>query len=166
MPARTVDARWTMEPFREGGPEEFARARELFVRLGFEEASLCARFGVGSIRDLLRENEQGTYQIETADDALSLLARLFVRGEQVPWTLLRSSLAPGDLATLEALQVLHSVADLPDRCVATIGIDPIGELFVATDRLDGYDSTGAIGFGRTDGHGWYLYLTLTIWPAG
>jgi SAM-dependent methyltransferase len=138
---RTADVKWTVEPFRLGTAEEFARVRELFVRLGFEETPLCARFGVDSIRELLLADERGTYRTETGNDAPSLLLKLFVRGEQVAWSVLRSAMSPADLVTLEALELLHPVKDRPELCVATIGIDPIGELFVAADRLDGYDST-------------------------
>ena len=140
---RGPDSAWTVEPFRLGTPDEFAQLRDLFVRLGFEEAPLCARFGIESVRELLILGEHGTYGRELPDDPTSVLVKLFVRGEQVSWNVVRSALPAGDLATIESLGVLHAALGRPELCVATISIDPVGELFVAADRLEGYDSTDA-----------------------
>src|SRR5437867_1673718 len=133
---------WTVEPFRMATPEEYSRVRDLFVRVGFEEDPLFARFGITSIRELLLSNDQGVFRdnIEITD-ALSLLVKLFLRGERVPWSVVRSVLNAADLAAIEALGVLHSPSASSELCTSTIAIYPLSELFIASDRLARYDAT-------------------------
>src|SRR5919198_1934070 len=138
-----AETRWTIDPFRLATPEEYARVRELLVRLGYEEASLRARFGLESVRELLIIDDRGVYEKALPDDPTSLLVKLFLRGEQVAWGTVRSALSAEDLAALDTIGVLHSASVQPDLCVATVAIDPVQELFITADRLQEYDSTTA-----------------------
>jgi methylase of polypeptide subunit release factors len=111
------------------------------VRLGYEEAALCARYRLDSVRELLAEDQNGRYTKELADDATSVLTRLFLRNEQVAWSLVRSALNEEDVSTLETFGILHSAQGRPELSVTTIAVVPVAELFIASDRLEAFDST-------------------------
>jgi methylase of polypeptide subunit release factors len=139
--SKIAESAWTIEPFRIGSPDEFARLRELLVRSGFEEAPLCARAGVTSIQDFPRPDDRAAFKEIT--DAQSLFVRLFLDGEHVPWSVVRSMLAEGDVGTLESLGVVRSVADHDELCAATVSIYPLEELYIAADRRHEFDSTAS-----------------------
>lgn len=130
---------WTTEPFRIGTPEQFARVRELFVRSGFEEAPICARAEIESIHDLPPFDDRAAFKDVT--DAQTLFVRLFMDCDAVPWEIVRSVLSDADVQTLEALGLLRDAPLAKGECLTTVALYPIEELFVASDRRHGFDST-------------------------
>lgn len=138
--AAAVESSWTTEPFRLGAPEEFARVREIFIRTGFEAAPICTRAGVATIHDLPELDDRSAFR--DATDPQSLFVRLFLDCDSVAWSVVRSVLSEGDLRALDALGLLHDTPGAPGMCAATVAIYPIEELFIASDRHHGFDSTG------------------------
>ncbi|HEY2377830.1 MAG TPA: methyltransferase [Gemmatimonadaceae bacterium] len=138
MPTAT-DSRWTSEPFRPGNSGQFARVRELFLRSGFEETPVCARAGVDSIYEFPRP--EGRSAFKDVSDAQSLFVRLFVDGDRVARSVAESMLSPGDVTVLEDLGLLHAVLEEPSLCTATVAIYPVEELYIASDRRHGFEST-------------------------
>lgn len=140
MTTAATPSTWTTEPFRSGTPEQFARVRELFVRVGFEEAPICARAEIESIHDLPVFGDRSAFK--EISDAQTLFVRLFIDCDAVPWSIVRSALAEQDVGTLTALGLLHDAPANHDECLTTVALYPIGELFIASDRRHGFDSTG------------------------
>jgi SAM-dependent methyltransferase len=133
---------WTTDPFRLGTTEQFGRVRELLVRAGFEETPICARAGIATIHDLPVADDRTAFR--DATDAQAVFVRLFLDGDRIPWSVVRSILTPPDLEALEALGLLHDAQGEPGLCAATVAIYPIEELFVASDRRHGFDSTASV----------------------
>jgi methylase of polypeptide subunit release factors len=130
-----------MEPFRLGTPLQFARVRELFVRVGFEEAPICARAGVANLHELPALEKRSVFK--EATDPQSLFVRLFIDCARVPWSIVRATLPESDLEALQTLGLLHDAA-AGTECVATVGVYPIEELFITSDRRHDFDSTGSV----------------------
>jgi methylase of polypeptide subunit release factors len=142
MTTAATPSTWTTEPFRAGTPEQFSRVRELFVRSGFEEAPICARAGIESIHDLPVLADRSVFK--DVIDAQTLFVRLFMDCDAVPWAMVRALLSNSDLRALEALGLLHDAPGDRDECLTTVALYPIQELFIASDRRHGFDSTGAV----------------------
>lgn len=140
MTTATTPSTWTAEPFRAGTPEQFARVRELLVRSGFEEAPICLRAGIESIHDLPVLSDRSAFKEIT--DAQTLFVRLFLDCDAVPWSTVRSVLSAEDVRALEALGLLHDAPGEADECLTTVALYPMEELFIASDRRYGFDSTG------------------------
>jgi SAM-dependent methyltransferase len=133
---------WLSEPFRLGTPEQFGRLHELLVRSGFEEMPLCARAGVTSIHDFPRPEDRTAFKETT--DAQSLLVRLFLDGSAIGREEIESVLSGDDLSLLEGLGLIHPAPGDPRSCTATIAIYPIEELYIASDRRHGFESTSDV----------------------
>ena len=132
---------WTVEPFRIGAPEEFARLRALFALAGYTEPRLCEQADVPSIHFFPRADERTV--LLTVGDAQSLFVRLFVDGEHVPREVVRQFLSPEDVSLLESLEIVHAPRGHPELCAAKVCIYPIEELYIASDRLTHFDTTDA-----------------------
>lgn len=130
---------WRSEPFILGRPEQFSHLRDLFVRAGYEEAPLCARAAIESIHDFPRREDRSVFNEVT--DAQSLLVRIFLDGDAASNEQLEKFLTADDRRTLESLGLLRNVSDQPEQCIATVAIYPIEELYIASDRRHGFDST-------------------------
>jgi methylase of polypeptide subunit release factors len=137
--ATATESAWTAEPFRLGTPEQFSRARELLVRAGFEETPLCARAGVTSIYDFPRPDGRSAFKDIT--DAQSLFVRLFIDGDQIARRVVESILSTDDREILESLGLIHLVRDNRELCTAAVAIYPVEELYIASDRRHGFEST-------------------------
>ena len=137
--ATATESAWTSEPFRLGPPEQFSRARELLMRAGFEETPLCARASVNSIYEFPRPDGRSAFKDIT--DAQSLFVRLFIDGDQVARSVVESILSPDDLEVLEALGLIHPVRDNAELRTAAVAIYPVEELYIASDRRHGFEST-------------------------
>src|SRR5690349_1437422 len=133
---------WTAGPFRLGTVDQFARVRELFVRAGVEETPICARAGIGSLHELPPLEERSAFREPI--DAQSLFVRLFLDCDEIPWTVVRMTLAAADVEGLENLGLVHAAHDDPSMCVSTVAIYPIEELFIASDRRHSFDSTASV----------------------
>lgn len=140
--ATATESTWTTEPFRIGTADDFGLVRELFVRSGFEETPICARVGLATLHDVVMSSDRAAFKEEI--DPQSLFVKLFLDGERVAWSVVRAMLSDSDLHALQALALLHSPKDEPDMCAATIALYPLEELFIASDRRHGFDSTESV----------------------
>ena len=126
-------ATWGGEPFVVGTVAQFAAARRALERSEFTEAAICSGAGIESIYELSarRDREVG---FRERDMPLSLLVQLFMDGEDVPYTEVRSILAPADLSALESVGLLQSLPADPARCVSVVALYPTEGLYIASDR--------------------------------
>jgi SAM-dependent methyltransferase len=122
-----------------GTPEEFARLRDLLERAGYTESLICERAEVPSIHFFPAPD--GRTALKDIRDAQSLLVRLFLDGDHVPWAMVRFFLRGADLGALEALDLLHSPVGAPELCAAKVGLYPIDELYIAADRPRAFDTS-------------------------
>jgi SAM-dependent methyltransferase len=129
----TTEARWVVEPFRMGAPEQFARVRELLEALDYTEREVCKRYGIGSIHEAVRCLEPDR---EVADPQ-ALLIRLFLETAAVPWRTVRALLSPGDLAAIEDLGLLMSPELTGDLCRSTVALYPTEGLYIVSDHGEG-----------------------------
>ena len=136
------ESSWTAEPFRLGTVDQFARVRELFVRVGFEETPICARAGIKSLYELPSLQDRSAFREPT--DPQSLFVRLFLDCDRVPWSVVRSTLSSSDLEALETLGLVHDAHDDGAMCSSTVAIYPMSELFIASDRRYDFDSTASV----------------------
>ncbi|HEY7237362.1 MAG TPA: methyltransferase [Gemmatimonadaceae bacterium] len=136
----TTERAWTGAPFRDLTQVEFRRLRQLFLRLGYAEAALSARYQLESVRELLLTDQNEVHKVVLPDDATSMLVKLFLRNEQLAWSVVRGVLGASDIEILTDSGILHSVHGHPDLCVTTIAILPVEELFLAADRLEAFES--------------------------
>jgi SAM-dependent methyltransferase/transcriptional regulator with XRE-family HTH domain len=113
-----------------GGPEQFARLRELFEALGYTEREVCRRFGIDTIHQAVRRLEPD----REVSDPQALLIRLFLETAPVPWRTVRALLTPGDLAAIEDLGLLMPPDVTGEVCRATLALYPTEGLYIASDH--------------------------------
>ncbi len=124
-----------MSHLQMGTPEQFAALREHFLRTGFSEASIRQRLEVNPKRELDLPALSGRPPVRPkVEDSLDAVVYLFVLGVTLPETEAKSLFPP---AVWEALTKTRLI--LPDpadanRCVASVALYPIGDLFIASDR--------------------------------
>lgn len=125
-----AEARWLVEPFRMGTPEQFGRLREALEALGYTEPEVCERFGISTIHQATRRLEAD----REVGDPQALLIRLFLETAAVPWRTVRALLSPGDLAVIEDLGLLMPQALTGDVCRSTLALYPTEGLYIASDH--------------------------------
>src|SRR5918992_1290195 len=126
----TTEARWVVEPFRMGGPEHFARLRELLEALGYTEREVCTRYGIDTIHQAVRRLEPD----REVSDPQALLIRLFLETAPVPWRTVRALLSPGDLGAIEDLGLLMPQEATGESCRTTLALYPTEGLYIASDH--------------------------------
>ena len=124
------EARWVVEPFRIGSPEQFARLREVFEALGYTEREVCKRFGIETIHQAVRRLEPD----REVSDPQALLIRLFLETAEVPWRTVRALLSPGDLAAIEDLGLLMPQEATGESCRTTLALYPTEGFYIASDH--------------------------------
>jgi len=123
---------WRVEPFVEGTADDYARLRALFARADYTEPTLCARHGIASLGDF-RQLRDGRGTPEPLDDACTLLTRLFLDSETVPWDVVRTRLDADGVAVLERLGLLYTPRGHPELCRGTVLLYPTQRLWIASD---------------------------------
>jgi SAM-dependent methyltransferase len=126
------DSQWTVQPFRLGTPDEFARLRSLLTRARYTGPEICKRLGIGTIHDF-RSVSEGRPLVPDLTDPQALLLRLFLDAMSVGWDVVRALLASEDVATLEALGLLHTPGQ-GGQCCATVLLYPTESLYIVSDR--------------------------------
>lgn len=142
--AERVPSRWATEPFIMGTPAQFARLRNWLPSVGYTEPALCAVANVPWLGRMLALESPGRTAFKEPVDAQSLLVLLFLDGQHIPWTAVRSVLSPDELSTLTDLGLLQSALGNAADCVGTVALFPNENLYVVSDRLT---SAQAIGEG-------------------
>src|SRR5579864_1080828 len=120
-------------PLVMGSAEQFLALRSALMNLHYDEASICARAGVQSIFEFRTKSEQRQTGIELSD-ALDALIHLFMDGETLHCSHLRSLVAAPQIEVLETMGVVGPVPDQPDFYFATVFLYPVASLYIASDR--------------------------------
>jgi SAM-dependent methyltransferase len=129
-----------MPPLQMVTSEQFATLREHFLRSGFSEAALRQRLDVPSGKELDLAGLSGRPPVKPkVGDSLDALIYLFVLGESLPVAEAVPLFPP---AVWDALSQTRLV--LPDpadasRCLASVALYPIRDLFIASDRWSNPD---------------------------
>ncbi|MEO7084302.1 MAG: methyltransferase [Gemmatimonadaceae bacterium] len=134
-PVEQTAAHWTVDPFRVGSREEFAKLRTALEAIGFTGAQICNRAGISVIYDLV------TLPLENSllndNDSLAIAIRLLIAGQFIAWEIVRAAFAGPLLEAMEPFGLLVSTAataDMPPQCAATISLYPIAGVLLAADR--------------------------------
>jgi SAM-dependent methyltransferase len=131
-PAAPAREGWSVEPFREGEPLDYARVRALLADAGYTEDAVLRRFGIAKLSDFkqLREGRVDDVPIGTPFEAI---ARLFLDSEAVELSRLRELLGDDGVAALDGLALLHAPSGMPEHRRATILLYPSQGLWIASD---------------------------------
>ena len=131
-PAAPSREGWSVEPFRDGVPEDYARVRALLAAAGYTEEAVLRRFGIAKLCDFkqLREGRTDDVPLDTSFEAI---ARLFLDSEPIDIDRLRALLGDDGLAALDALALLHTPTGMPDQRRGTILMYPSQGLWIASD---------------------------------
>jgi methylase of polypeptide subunit release factors len=130
--------RFATEPFIEGTAEQYTRLREWLVAMEYTEAALCAKANVRTIAHLNSLGERRTVFTEPTDKQ-SLLVLLFLVGDAIAWTTLRSLLSPDEVSAITDLGLLVPSVAEAECCVAPVAVIPVEGLYVVSDRLAGLE---------------------------
>lgn len=129
-----------MSQLQMGTEKQFAELREYFLRTGFAEGALRERLDVPPGRELDLAGLSVRPPVKPkVGDSLDALIYLFVLGEPLPTAEAKSLFPP---TVWEAL--CHTGLVLPytvdtNRCVASVALYPIRDLFIASDRWSNPD---------------------------
>ncbi|MGC2391265.1 MAG: methyltransferase domain-containing protein [Candidatus Acidiferrum sp.] len=129
-----------MSQLRMGSLEQFAALREYFLRTGFSEESVRQRLDIPPARELDLAGLSGrSPQKRQVGDCLDAIIYLFVAGESLPEADAKSLFPPAVWEVVNLTGLI--VADPADgkRCVASVALYPIRDLFVASDRWSNPD---------------------------
>jgi methylase of polypeptide subunit release factors len=146
-PAPEQRESWTVEPFREGTTDDYARLRAVLSAASFTEESICEQYAIDRTADYktIREGRSAT---EPLDTTRALLTRLFLDGEPVAWEIVRSVFSDRELAAIDRLGLLHAPQSHPEWCRATVMLYPTQGLWLVSD-ING-DQEGAAMMPPTD----------------
>jgi len=120
--------------------EQFAALREHFLRTGFTEEALRKRLDIQSGRELDLAGLSGRPPLRPkAGDVLDALIYLFVVGESLPAADARAFFPPLVWDALDSTHLISSDPANPSRCIASVALYPIRDLFIASDRWSNPD---------------------------
>jgi SAM-dependent methyltransferase len=106
----------------------------MLARNQYTERELCDRLDVATIADLKKARE-GRELVRHFADPQALLVRLFLDGDPVPWSVVRSVLLPEDVTALETLGLVTSEAADETACVGTVLLYPVEGCHIVSDRI-------------------------------
>lgn len=120
-----------------GAPHQFDAARRSLRNLHYDEESVCARTGYGSIFQF-QTLAQGRTSAADLNDGLDALIRLLLDAEPLSETRLRYLLPEGTVSALEALGLIVRMGSQGDF-FSTARLAPVEGLYVASDRVPPLD---------------------------
>ncbi|HXJ04193.1 MAG TPA: class I SAM-dependent methyltransferase [Candidatus Acidoferrum sp.] len=124
-----------MSPLKMVAAEQFATLREYLSRAGFTEGALRERLDVQPSRELDLAWLAGRLHAKPkAGDSLDAIITMFVRGESLPIAEAVPHFPRDVWEALNRTQLVGFDPGDPGRCVATVALYPIRDLFVASDR--------------------------------
>ncbi|MHB8502840.1 MAG: methyltransferase [Candidatus Acidiferrales bacterium] len=129
-----------MSQLKMGTSEQFAALREHLLQTGFTEEALRQRLDVPPARELDLAGLSGRPPLKPkVGDSLDALIYLFVLGESLPAAEAMSLFPPTVWEILFHTRLV--LADTVDasRCVASVALYPIRDLFIASDRWSNPD---------------------------
>jgi methylase of polypeptide subunit release factors len=125
-------------PIRMGRPEDFARVRDFFRGVGFNDVSLCRRLGIATMSDIGDVRWDGVARDDTPA-ALGWCIDAFVRGAPPPASESRALCGQEVFAAFEALGLLRPAKHDPSAVVCPVWLYPIDDFIIVSDRHDDPD---------------------------
>lgn len=122
----------TMLP-RFGSAQEFAAARDLFTRTGFEYETVCRRVGAPHLY-LLSVPVEDKYLEQPVEDALDVLIRIFTIGRSMETATVARLLGSAGFDALSALDLLAERPDRPGISFSPVMIHPAPGVVIVCDR--------------------------------
>ncbi len=116
---------------RLGTPSEFAALRGLFEKAGYTEAGICARGNCATVPDL---NVPDQSDDNVLRDALDVLLRLFMDGQQLPRSQVQEQLSHDGVELLEGFGLLAGDPTDSDSCYAPLALYPLYGLYLVSDQ--------------------------------
>jgi hypothetical protein len=112
--------------------EDFTSVRHMLVDAGFSETVLRKRFAIYSPRELF---SCGISKATQRNDLLENLLRLFVLEESVKKAdLITNGVSSEVCSAMERLDLVRSFPHAPDYYTASVRLQPVGTLILASDR--------------------------------
>ncbi|MCL5743626.1 MAG: class I SAM-dependent methyltransferase [Acidobacteria bacterium] len=123
-----------------GAPEEFASCKALLEGAGYTVAAMCDRLGIEHTWQFksIRQGRTAALEIECS---LDVLVRLFMDGEYVNASRIRSLLGDSAIGELSALGLIGQADHDPDLYFGTVVVYPMGPLYLASDRATSPDAS-------------------------
>jgi hypothetical protein len=116
-----------------GTEEQFSALRELLRRAKYDEAQLCARFGIESLEKF--EEEFDRAQVEDFEkDAAGVLIQLFVEGHWVDTALVERWFGTEALQAMADLGLIESNPDEAGQIASTVALYPTAGIWIVSDR--------------------------------
>jgi methylase of polypeptide subunit release factors len=129
-----------MPPLQMVTSEQFAALREHFLRSGFNEAALRQRLDVPAGKELdLAALSARPPQKPKAGDGLDALIYLFILGESLPAADAHSFFSSPVRDALSQTGLIQPDPADANRCLASVALYPIRDLFIASDRWNNPD---------------------------
>jgi SAM-dependent methyltransferase len=136
-----------MPPLQQVTSEQFAALRDYFLRSGLNEEALRQRLDVPSGKELDLAGLSGRPPVKPkVGDSLDALIYLFVLGESLPAADAQSFFP---LPVWEAFGQSRLIQPDPadaNRCLATVALYPIRDLFIVSDRWSNPDHSPRLMF--------------------
>src|SRR6266513_93298 len=125
-------------PLRIGQPQEFARVREFFQQVAFDDVSLCRTLGMGDMSELGRLRWDDIW-LDSNSDPLRWCLRVFVRGLQAAEQESRTVCGEETFVALLSLGLLRSAKKDARVVLCPVWVYPVDGFVVASDRRDDPD---------------------------
>ncbi|HEX4263461.1 MAG TPA: methyltransferase [Verrucomicrobiae bacterium] len=119
-------------PLRPGSAEDFARARDFFQRVTFQEPVLCRALGMADMSDLGRV-AWDKVRFETMSPQLRWCVNFFARGLAADENESRTICGEA-FDAFRALGLVSRIAENSSGIACSVWLYPVGEFIVASDR--------------------------------
>lgn len=138
MPALFGDSRLAL--LQMISSEQFATLRDHFSQAGFTTPSIRQRLEVQPGKELDISVLSGHPPVKPkAEDGLDALIYLFVIGESLPTAEAQSFFSPQVWAALTESNLILTDPAAANRCISSVALYPIRDLFIASDRWSNPD---------------------------
>lgn len=118
-----------------GTAEQFAALREHLQQSGFTQEAIRRRLDIAPNRELdLAELSARPAQDRKVSDAFDAILRLFVLGDSLPAAEVTPFFPPPIWDALSQTRLIQPDPSASSRCVASVALYPIRDLFIASDR--------------------------------
>ena len=117
-------------PLRLSDPHQFVLLREFLDAAGYRQDAVCERLGLKSTQAYLQLKPAATG--EPPADLLDVLIRLFLVGETLPWSVLKTTIPAPVMEAIQDMGLL--VRGEPDTFYAPVALYPARSLYIVSDR--------------------------------
>lgn len=130
-------------PLRIGSKEDFARARSLFEKAGFNEETVCRVFKISDMAKLSSLEREKIDLSSIGSDLLVLLIKLFILVDSMPLDEIKKQIDDETIDALFALDILRTgnFGDDKQGCYSTVFLYPVAGMLIASDRHNNPDGS-------------------------